>query len=120
MALRRAVALPPEQRLGVSVAQCPESSVTELTSCVQFHLNNIGPLIIRREMFAHLGAHFVQNNNGGLLNRKQSGRGVKLTTHFYLMPMLYAELYPHSPIRLYGAMINCRDIFTLLDVYFYL
>jgi hypothetical protein len=38
---------------------------------------------------------------------RQSGRGVKLTTHLYPVPMSrMVERYLHSPIRLHGMMIN--------------
>jgi hypothetical protein len=50
MTLRCAVALLPEQQVGVCRAQCP-SAVTELTSYVEFHFNNNGLFIIRPVIF---------------------------------------------------------------------
>jgi hypothetical protein len=55
MALRYAVALPPKQVGG------KRSSVFEVTLCVHFHFNKIGPFIIRLAIFAHLKAHVLPN-----------------------------------------------------------
>jgi hypothetical protein len=50
MALRWAVGLPPEQNLMLSVSR----AVTELSSGVEIHFNNIVPFIVRSVTFAHI------------------------------------------------------------------
>lgn len=51
MVLKCEAALQPEQKLGLSGAQCIES-VTELRSYVEFHFNITGQLVIRPVVFA--------------------------------------------------------------------
>jgi hypothetical protein len=36
--------------------------VTELTSCAEFHFNNIGSFIVRPVIFAYLRAHVLPRN----------------------------------------------------------
>jgi hypothetical protein len=53
----------------------------------------------------------------GSFFRKESGQGVKLTTHVYLLSRSrMVELYPHSPIRLHGVLLKHREFIIYLTV----
>jgi hypothetical protein len=55
---------------------------------------------------------------GGSFPRRQSGRGVKLTTHLYLVPRSrMLELYLHSPICLHGIVLNWLSAGTNLRLF---
>jgi hypothetical protein len=59
----------------------------------------------------------LTNGNRGLFPRKQSGRDVKVTSHFRLVPRSrMVELYLHSPTCLHGIMLyltKCKENYFL-------
>jgi hypothetical protein len=61
MALRCAVAFPPEERRGKAELSV-SSAVTELTSCVALHFNNISQFTVRPVIFARRRTHVLLNN----------------------------------------------------------
>jgi hypothetical protein len=63
MAMRYKAALTPEQESGGGDAELGASkTVTDLTSCAEFHFNNIVLFITRLVIFAYLTARFLPNN----------------------------------------------------------
>jgi hypothetical protein len=61
----------------------------------------------------------VYNIYRGPFPRRKRGRGVKLTSHFHLVPRLrMMESYLHSPTRLPGVVLNYLSTETTLYLYF--
>jgi hypothetical protein len=64
------------------------------------------------------GAHPALSAMGtGAPSLGESGRGVRLTTHFHIVPRSsMVELYLRSPIRLHGAVLNYLSTGTILPL----